>query len=204
MQTLFLMLLFDFLYAKPFLINNVRKKPKKQNTGQVTTLKEGNWFQIKSKPSPLQSDLCMIARGSGQNSKTEGLGTGLDICLCRAKPEAQGSQNIPLQSQVVVQSLTSSRVYSSGQQKYNMSVYLYSLCVTVALQKPHLHCFKLRKEVIRINVSFKSILLVFFIWKCNAYMHICNICLHRDPLLDSHNLPQLFHWKLKYYNIIII
>lgn len=84
-------MLFDFLYAKPFLTNDIRKKNpknKKQNTGQARTLKEGNWFQIKSKPSPLQADLCMMAHGSRQSSKAERLQTGLDICLYRAKPKA--------------------------------------------------------------------------------------------------------------------
>lgn len=59
----------------------------------------------------------MMAHGSGQSSETERLQKGLDICLYRAKPEAKGSQNAPLQSQIIVQSLTLSRVHSSGQQK---------------------------------------------------------------------------------------
>lgn len=63
----------------------------------------------------------MMAHGSGQSSETERLQKGLDICLYRAKPEAKGSQNAPLQSQIYrytdIQSLTLSRVHSSGQQK---------------------------------------------------------------------------------------
>lgn len=55
-QMLFL-LLCDFLCAKPFLGNNIRKKPKKTDTGQVRTLNEGNWFCVKIKVSPLQAGL---------------------------------------------------------------------------------------------------------------------------------------------------
>lgn len=84
MQTVFLVL-FDFLYAKPFLTNNIRKKTK---TNQVRTLKEGNQFQIKSKSSPLHAGLCMMAHVSGQSSEIERLQTSLDVCLYRAKPEA--------------------------------------------------------------------------------------------------------------------
>lgn len=69
------MLLLDFLYAKSFLTNDIRKKAKKQETkhSQVRTLKEGNWFQIKSKSSPLQAGLRMMAHASGQHSEIERL-----------------------------------------------------------------------------------------------------------------------------------
>lgn len=129
-------------------------KNKKQNTGQVRTLKEGSWFQIKSKSSVLQAGLCMMAHGSGQCSETERLWTGLDFCLCRAEPQTQGPQNTPLKSQIIVQSLTSSRVYSlDNRSKTGQCTCTQFMCYC---NTTHLHCFQLRKEVIRINESFKS------------------------------------------------
>lgn len=149
----------------------------------------------------------MMAHGSGQNSETERFQTGLNICLYTAKPEAQGSQNTPLQSQIIVQSLTVSRLYRTTEVR-QVSVPAHSLCVTVTLQKPHLHCFKVRKEVIRINESFKS-------WHSGCfssgnvvliYMYVIYTCTEIlcFSTLDSHNLSQHFHWKLKYYSIIIL
>lgn len=105
---LFLMLLYDFLYAKPFLGNKYKGKNKKTDTGQVRTLHEGSWFQKKTKVPSLQAGLCVIAYGSGQSSKIERLQTGLDICLYRVKLGAWGSQNTPFQSRIIVQSLTQS------------------------------------------------------------------------------------------------